>query len=147
MERSSRRAASRADVAKDRLTALRDAKATGKKRVMDFELKREEDIYDEARTQLHTPLPACVSLPADTPPLPRSPLPPSTLCARAQLDEKAYANLVAKRRVETGGFIVGDAGGGCVARESGVCESSGVGGAFGCRGAGGLNREGKGVPA
>ena len=41
----------------------------------------------------------------------------SHMCAPAcaQLDEKAYANLVAKRRVETGGFIVGDADGGCVA--------------------------------
>ncbi len=31
----------------------------------------------------------------------------------AQLDEKAYASLVAKRRMETGGFVVGDADGGC----------------------------------
>ena len=29
-----------------------------------------------------------------------------------QLDEKAYAKLVAKRRMETGGFIVGDKDGG-----------------------------------
>ena len=52
---------------------------------------------------------------------------PSPAVAHAQLDEKAYANLVAKRRVETGGFIVGDAGAGCVTRESGVCERSGGG--------------------
>lgn len=61
MERGSRRAASRVDAAKEKLTALRDAKATGKKRVMDFELKREEDIYDEARTHLQPHLAACVS--------------------------------------------------------------------------------------
>ena len=34
----------------------------------------------------------------------------------AQLDEKSYANLVAKRRMETGGFVVGDADGGCARR-------------------------------
>ena len=39
---------------------------------------------------------------------------PGSWLARAQLDEKQYANLVAKRRMETGGFIVGDADGGCV---------------------------------
>ena len=44
-------------------------------------------------------------------------------CARAppaaraaQLDEKSYANLVAKRRMETGGFVVGDVDGGCARR-------------------------------
>ena len=64
MERSSRRAASRVDAAKEKLTALRDAKATGKKRVMDYELRREEDIYDEVRApllRLHAHTPACVS--------------------------------------------------------------------------------------
>jgi hypothetical protein len=61
MERSSRRAASRVDAAKEKLNALREAKAGGNnKRVLDYELKREDDIYDEVRAArwpcaLHTP--------------------------------------------------------------------------------------------
>jgi hypothetical protein len=76
MERSSRRAASRVDAAKEKLNALREAKAGGNnKRVLDYELKREDDIYDEVRAArwpcaLHTPPHtqlACMTRPSGAP--------------------------------------------------------------------------------
>jgi hypothetical protein len=101
MERASRRGTSRTEAAKEKLAALAAARAGGKKRVDTFEVKREESVYDEARS---LSLESCASSHAAPPP---------------QLDEKQYASLVAKRRMETGGFIVGDAAGGCVRRPLG----------------------------
>jgi len=45
----SRRGASRADAAKEKLAALAAGKASGKKRVETFEVRREEAVYDEVR--------------------------------------------------------------------------------------------------
>ena len=122
------------DAAKEKLNALREAKAGGNnKRVLDYELKREDDIYDEVRAArwpcaLHTPphtagvydTPLCIASRWCTDARSLSPARPRgvvvrVFAPRAQLDEKQYASLVAKRRLETGGFVVGDEDGGCVA--------------------------------
>ena len=107
-----RRNASRTDAAKEKLASLAAQKASGKKRVETFEAKREEAVYDEVRRGCAR---GCVRLRAVS----RRAL-TGMCCARAppaaravQLDEKSYANLVAKRRMETGGFVVGDVDGGC----------------------------------
>jgi hypothetical protein len=116
MERG-RRNASRTDAAKEKLAALAAQKQSGKKRVETFEAKREEAVYDEVRRAggLRRGCACRGALPAGL----TSMLAVSSRAAparAAQLDEKSYANLVAKRRMETGGFVVGDAEGGCARR-------------------------------
>lgn len=96
MERG-RRGASRSDAAKEKVAALAAARASGKKRVDTFEPKHEAAVYDEAR--LLDALPTSSRRRVSR--------------AHLQLNEKEYRTLVAKRRMETGGFIVGDAQGGC----------------------------------
>jgi hypothetical protein len=110
-----RRNASRTDAAKEKLAALAAQKQSGKKRVETFEAKREEAVYDEVRRRGRS---AAARRAHVFPPELRGVhrLSRASPARAAQLDEKSYANLVAKRRMETGGFVVGDVEGGCARR-------------------------------
>ena len=107
-----RRGASRTDAAKAKLAALQEQRASGKRRAELFEVEQEASVFDKVRLRAH----ACAHrgrplrhhlLAECKRPLRARPAPaPGT-----QVDEKEYRDLVAKRRREGAGFVVG--GGGC----------------------------------